>query len=110
MRRRACGGAVVRLPKIESDPDVEIRLISPVEQEAPFQTFLHVQGAVELATGAARRRDGARAMTNGTPADDQDDLVRLLVLSLIDCHLRRASTDALQVLERDLQMLPRTSA
>jgi hypothetical protein len=36
-------GAVVRLPKIESDPDVEIRLISPVEQEALFQTFLHVQ-------------------------------------------------------------------
>jgi predicted RecB family nuclease len=35
--------AVVRLPKVESDPDVEIRLISPAEQEALFQTFLHVQ-------------------------------------------------------------------
>jgi hypothetical protein len=35
--------AVVRLPKVETDPDVEIRLISPAEQEALFQTFLHVQ-------------------------------------------------------------------
>jgi hypothetical protein len=47
--------------------------------------------------------NGAGAMTNGTPTDDQDDLVRLLVLSLIDCHLRRASTDALQAIEGDLR-------
>jgi hypothetical protein len=45
-------------------------------------------------------------MMNGTPTADQDHLVRLLVLSLIDCHLRRASTDALQALVRHLQTAP----
>jgi hypothetical protein len=35
--------AVVRLPKSDTDPDPEIRLISPAEQEALFQIFLHVQ-------------------------------------------------------------------
>jgi predicted RecB family nuclease len=54
--------AVVRLPKSETDPDVEIRLISPAEQEALFQTFLHVQALwnwqqAELAArGAAKER------------------------------------------------------
>jgi hypothetical protein len=45
-------------------------------------------------------------MMNGTPTADQDHLVRLLVLSLIDCHLRRASTEALHELERDLNVTP----
>jgi hypothetical protein len=36
-------GAVVRLPKTESDPEPEIRLIAPAEQEHLFATFLHVQ-------------------------------------------------------------------
>jgi hypothetical protein len=38
------------------------------------------------------------------------DIERLLLLSLIRIHLRRASTDALQALERDLQAAPRTGA
>jgi hypothetical protein len=35
--------AVVRLPKTETDPEPEIRLIAPAEQEHLFATFLHVQ-------------------------------------------------------------------
>jgi predicted RecB family nuclease len=35
--------AVVRLPKSETDPEPEIRLISPEEQVELFSTFLHVQ-------------------------------------------------------------------
>jgi hypothetical protein len=35
--------AVVRLPKSETDPEPEIRLISPEEQVKLFSTFLHVQ-------------------------------------------------------------------
>jgi len=49
-------------------------------------------------------------MRTGTPTDDQDHLVRLLVLSLIRLYLRRASTDALHKLERDLQTTPRAGA
>jgi hypothetical protein len=57
-------GAVVRLPKTESDPEPEIRLISPEEQEGLFATFLHVQAlwnwqqeqqAVRLATQEGTR-------------------------------------------------------
>jgi hypothetical protein len=44
-----------------------------------------------------------------SPAPDQD-IERLLLLSLIRIHLRRASTDALQALERDLQTVPRADA
>jgi hypothetical protein len=33
----------------------------------------------------------------------EQDVERLLLLSLIRIHLRRASTEALQALERDLQ-------
>jgi hypothetical protein len=35
--------AVVRLPKVETDPEPEIRLISPEEQVELFSTFLHVR-------------------------------------------------------------------
>ena len=35
--------AVVRLPKVETDPEPEIRLIPPEEQAELFATFLHVQ-------------------------------------------------------------------
>jgi hypothetical protein len=35
------------------------------------------------------------------------EIERLLLLSLIRIHLNRASTAALQALERDLQMAPR---
>jgi hypothetical protein len=35
--------AVVRLPKVDTDPEPEIRLISPEEQEQLVATFLHVQ-------------------------------------------------------------------
>jgi hypothetical protein len=40
-----------------------------------------------------------------TPAASvpDQDVERLLLLSLIRIHLRRASTDALEALERDLQ-------
>jgi hypothetical protein len=41
-----------------------------------------------------------------SPAGDQE-LVRALLLSLIDIHLRRTSTDTLELLERDLRTLPR---
>jgi hypothetical protein len=40
--------------------------------------------------------------TPASPVPDQD-IERLLLLSLIQIHLRRASTDALQAFERDLQ-------
>jgi hypothetical protein len=104
-------GAVVRLPKIESDPDVEIRLISPAEQEALFQTFLHVQAPLELAASAAAGGGmrPPRANTPAAPVPDQE-IERLLLLSLIRIHLSRASTDTLEVLERDLQTAPRTGA
>jgi hypothetical protein len=46
-----------------------------------------------------------RAGIAATPAADED-LERVLLLSLIDLHLRRASTDALQAFERDLQKGP----
>jgi hypothetical protein len=36
-------GAVVRLPKTETDPEPEIRLLPPEEQADLFSTFLHVQ-------------------------------------------------------------------
>jgi hypothetical protein len=49
------------------------------------------------------------AQIAATPAADQD-LVRALLLRLIDLHLRRASTDALQALERDLQTVPRAGS
>jgi hypothetical protein len=41
-----------------------------------------------------------------SPTPDQD-LARLLLLSLIQMYLRRASTDALQALERNLQTCAR---
>jgi hypothetical protein len=44
-----------------------------------------------------------------SPLPDQD-VERLLLLSLIRIHLSRASTDALQALERDLQMAPRAGS
>jgi hypothetical protein len=44
-----------------------------------------------------------------SPVPDQD-VERLLLLSLIRIHLSRASTDALEVLERDLQMAPRAGS
>jgi hypothetical protein len=52
------------VPKTESDPEPEIRLISPEEQEGLFATFLHVQAlwnwqqeqqAVRLATQEGTR-------------------------------------------------------
>jgi hypothetical protein len=56
-------GAVVRLPKVESDPDVDIRLISPEEQAELFQAFLHVKALWEWqqAEHAARRAAQAGA-------------------------------------------------
>jgi hypothetical protein len=50
-----------------------------------------------------------RSDTPDSPVPDQD-IERLLLLSLIRMHLNRASTDALQVLERDLQMAPRAGS
>jgi hypothetical protein len=44
-------------------------------------------------------------MSAALPPGDQD-LERTLLLSLIDIHLRRASTDALQALVRHLQTAP----
>jgi hypothetical protein len=46
-----------------------------------------------------------RSDTPASPVPDQD-VERLLLLSLIRIHLGRASTNALQVLERDLQGVP----
>jgi hypothetical protein len=46
-----------------------------------------------------------RAGAPGSPVPDQD-IERLLLLSLIRLHLDRAATDALEALERDLQMVP----
>jgi hypothetical protein len=50
-----------------------------------------------------------RANTPAAPVPDQE-IERLLLLSLIRIHLSRASTDTLEVLERDLQTAPRTGA
>jgi hypothetical protein len=61
-------GAVVRLPKVESDPDVEIRLISPAEQEALFRTFLHVQALWNWQQASWRRATPRRS--------GRDDLCR----------------------------------
>jgi hypothetical protein len=44
-----------------------------------------------------------------SPVPDQD-VERLLLLSLIRMHLSRASTDALAVLERDLRTGPHAGA
>jgi hypothetical protein len=44
--------------------------------------------------------------TPASPVPDQD-VERLLLLSLIRIHLGRASTEALEMLVRDLQTAPR---
>jgi hypothetical protein len=54
---------------------------------------------------SGRGRYETRPDTPATPAPDQD-VERLLLLSLIRIHLSRASTDVLQALERDLQRVP----
>lgn len=36
------GGIIIRLPKVETDPAFEVRLIPPEEQKTLFRTFLHV--------------------------------------------------------------------
>jgi hypothetical protein len=46
-----------------------------------------------------------RCDTPASTVPDQD-IERLLLLSLIRIHLRRASTDALHAVERDLQTVP----
>jgi hypothetical protein len=47
---------------------------------------------------------------SATPPPAAQDLERVLLLSLIDLHLRRASTEALHELDRGLQMVPRTGS
>jgi hypothetical protein len=49
------------------------------------------------------RAASSHALASPVP---EEDIERLLLLSLIRIHLNRASTDALQALERDLQAAP----
>jgi hypothetical protein len=69
-----------------------------------FPTFLQVQ-ALWNWQQAQRPGGGVRPTRAGAPgsAVPDQDMERLLLLSLIRMHLTRASTDALQALERDLQ-------
>jgi hypothetical protein len=106
--------AVVRLHKIESDPDVRNSPDLAGGAGGPVRDLPSRAGPLELAASPARGRGAGGVMPTSaqiaaTPAADQD-LVRALLLRLIDLHLRRASTDALQALERDLQTVPRAGS
>lgn len=69
-------GVVVRLPKVESDPIPEMRVIEPDEQPALFEAFLHVKALWEWLQIQDRARQDARtrpvvdngaARATGTP-------------------------------------------
>jgi hypothetical protein len=55
-------GLIVRLPKVEGDPDFEVKVITPAEQDDLYKTFLAVKELWEWQqTQEAKRREAAGA-------------------------------------------------
>jgi hypothetical protein len=71
-------GVIVRVPKVETDPDPEIRIITPAEQREAFAAFLHAKALWDWQQASTEtNRKGATRAANpdpeaGAPATPQD--------------------------------------
>jgi len=69
-------GVIVRLPKLESDPVPEIKIIPPGSQAALFEVFLKVKGLWEWLQEQERARQDARtrpAVSNSSQGNGDGD-------------------------------------